>query len=94
MENYILERAKPIFLQKINLIKYDASRWMQYNSYDYNKELDQVTLFFKTSSYGISFEITIKVFSNIYKPQDLIDLYRFNDIYDYFRKLKYDNIKE
>lgn len=90
--NFIIERAKATFLHKLSLLKYDAGKWLQYRSFKYDEKTDYVTLFFKTSSYGISFEIEVKAFTT--HKDDLRDLHQFNEVYEYFRTLKYDNLKK
>ena len=90
-DNAYLRAVTPAFLAKLDLIKYKAARWLQYRGFEYNKDTDRITFKFKTSSYGISFELETKAFS---QNEDHVfkSLHDFYKVYNYFKELKYENI--
>jgi len=83
--NNILEMAGGTFLGKISMISWKAAQWTQYTGYEFNKSTDRITLKFRTSSYGISFEITMKAFSSLYGEPIII----YDEAYKFFKSLKY-----
>ena len=78
------ENAKPTFLTKLSLLKWEAAQWVQYVGF-YIDEYDNLFLQFKSSTYGISFEVKQKAFSSIYGEPYI----EFSDAYQYFKKVKY-----
>ena len=58
---------------------------MQFREYEWDEESDYVTLRFKTSSYGIGFEITMKAFTVIYGEP----YFPYEETYEYFKQVKY-----
>ena len=89
MENLqtFLDRATMPFEAKLKLLVPEAGRWLQYVNYEYKEELDVIVLTFKTSSYGISFELSIPVYSALYGVPPLFA--ERQTVYNYFRNLKY-----
>ena len=80
-----IERFKTDFKFKMSMITWKAAQWMQYRGYDYNKYSDTVTLLFRSSSYGISFKVEMKAFSNIYGEPS----FPYEETYNYFKSVKY-----
>lgn len=85
---YILNRAKSEFIEKLSLINWEkAGQWMQYTDYKYIEEYKTVELYFKSSNGGIDFTIKVRCFpSEGCKP-----LIEFSEAYNFFKKLKYQN---
>jgi hypothetical protein len=86
----IFEQTKPMFLRKLNLIRWEAAQWMQYSGYDYDEKHDTLTLHFKTSSYGIMFDVETKAFSSLYGEPFI----PFNEAYEFFRSTKYNEAED
>ena len=80
-----LDRFKNEYIYKMNFIVWEASQWMQYTNYTWDEASDVITLWFKTSSYGIGFNITTKAFSSLYGKPFL----KYDDTYEYFKNIKY-----
>ena len=95
LRNEYLNMAKGTFLFKLGLINYKAAKWLQYNGFELDEKLDRIKFKFKTSTYGISFEVEVRAYldsthyDNVYK-----DLHDFDYVYKYFRDLKYDNLEK
>jgi len=95
LRNEYLNMARGMFLLKLGLINYRAARWLQYNGFELDEKLDRIIFKFKTSTYGISFEVEVRAYrdsthyDNVYK-----DLHDFDYVYKYFRDLKYDNLEK
>lgn len=82
-----LEVAKPRFLYFIKNMSPELSQWIQYNGV----EIDGSKIFFKFKSSQNS--LSFKVYGGV----NVNDVYyllngKSNEIYEYFRNLKYENI--
>lgn len=81
--NYLLH-AETTYLQKMSLISWEAGQWMQYIGCSYDKKFNILTLSFKSSSYGIGFDIGIQTpISDEHPDVDYIEAY------EHFKSLKY-----
>lgn len=84
--NHNLEVAKPNFLYFIKNMDRELSQWIQYNGV----EIDGSKIFFKFKSSQNS--LNFKVYGGV----NINDIYyllsgKSNEIYDFFKKLKYEN---
>lgn len=85
--NHNLEVAKPNFLYFVKNMNYELSRWIQYTGVE--KDGSKIFFKFKSSQNSLSFKVYGGVsINNIY---ELLSG-KSGEIYDYFKKLKYDNI--
>jgi hypothetical protein len=82
-----LRVAKPIFLYFIKNMDKEISQWIQYNGVESNG--GKIFFKFKSSQNSLSF----KVFAGISKDYiySILDV-NSNEIYQYFKELKYNNI--
>jgi hypothetical protein len=80
-----LEHAKPTFLNRLNLIRWEAAQWIQYVGFEYDKKHDRVFLEFKSSNYGIGFKVEVRTFS-IDDEEPYIE---YDEAYQFFRNIKY-----
>ena len=84
--NHNLEVAKPKYLYFIKNMDKELSQWIQYNGV----EIDGSKIFFKFKSSQNS--LNFKVYGGV----NINDIYHLlsgksNEIYDFFKKLKYEN---
>lgn len=82
-----LEVAKPIFINFISSIDASMSKWIQYRGV--KNDNGRIVFKFKSSQNSLSFEVyggvsTMGVFELLQASS--------NEIYDYFRDLKYDQL--
>jgi hypothetical protein len=89
LDKDFFDRVKPTYKHKMAMIKWKASQWMQYIGYEYNREGHSITLRFKSSNYGISFEITERLFTHI-NEEEMEYHISFSEAYNYFKKVKYE----
>ena len=82
-----LEVAKPPFLFFIKNMNPELSKWIQYKGIEANER--GIFFKFKSSQNSLSFEVYGGV--NMPTIEDKLNC-QTNYIYEYFRKLKYDNI--
>jgi len=80
-----LERFKSEYMSKMNFIVWEAAQWVQFRGYEWDELSDTVTLEFRSSSYGIGFNITSKAFTILYGEP----YYPYEETYDYFKQVKY-----
>jgi len=85
-KDYLDGMAEVNFLHKINLLQWEAAQWIQFVDYDID-ENDMLNYNFKSSSYGVKFTISRKVFTG-----DAIDI-KFDDAYQFFKSIKYGKAK-
>ena len=67
------------------MITWDACQWLQYIGFEWNKSNDTISFKFKTSSYGIGFDVEVKAFSDMYGEPDI----NYREAYSFFREIKY-----
>lgn len=91
--DYFLDRAKRTFLSRLDLIDPHAAKWLQYREAKIDLEKDTATLYFKTSSYGISFEVDVRLFTAT-NDGGVKALNNFSEVYEYFRSAKYTRLAE
>lgn len=85
--NHNLELAKPRFLYFIKNMDKELSQWIQFSGV--KEDVSSVYFNFKSSQNSLSFKVYAGVnIGNIHFEL----LSRRNEIYKYFRQLKYDNI--
>ncbi len=84
-----LRVASPAFLRFITNMDSSLSRWIQYRGVENDR--GSLYFLFKSSQNSLNFKVYAGV--NIHDIYDRLDI-RFNDIYHYFRDLKYANIPE
>lgn len=89
MRKINLELARHEYLAKMRFIIWEASQWMQYREYTFDEKRNQITLFFKSSSYGIGFDITIQTNLTDEDLQDNAPFLNFMDTYEFFKNIKY-----
>ena len=82
---WYLNAMKPEFLSKMELINWKAGQWMQYTGYTVD-QWNYLHLHFKSSTYGIGFDTSFKLFLH---DQDEDFYLNFNEVYDFFRDAKY-----
>jgi hypothetical protein len=87
---FYMNAVTPEFLSKMRLIDWKAGQWMQFTGYDVDN-YHHLTFHFKSSTYGIGFDVSIKLF---YQDQDEAYLIPFNKVYEYFRDVKYKEFGE
>jgi len=85
--NHNLEVAKPMFLYFIKNMNKELSQWIQYNGVDVDGS--KIFFNFKSSQNSLNFKV--------YAGVNINNIYEFlrsksNEIYEYFKKLKYENI--
>tara|TARA_R110000868_G_scaffold227395_3_gene480389 strand:+ start:1823 stop:2092 length:270 start_codon:yes stop_codon:yes gene_type:complete len=85
----MLEMVKPMFIKKMGLLKWEAGQWIQYQGYDFDADKDMVTFRFKSSSYGISFDLETKAFSSLHGKPD----FNYSSTYRFFRNIKHNELK-
>jgi len=84
--NHNLEVAKPNFLYFTKNMNQELSQWIQYNGVE--KDGSKIFFKFKSSQNSLNFKV--------YGGVDVNNIYELlsgksNEIYEYFKKLKYDN---
>jgi hypothetical protein len=84
--NHNLEVAKPNFLYFTKNMNQELSQWIQYNGVE--KDGSKIFFKFKSSQNSLNFKV--------YGGVDVNNTYELlsgksNEIYEYFKKLKYDN---
>jgi len=84
--NHNLEVAKPNFLYFTKNMNQELSQWVQYNGV----EQDGSKIFFKFKSSQNSLNFKVYGGVNVNNIYELL-MGKSNEIYDYFKKLKYDN---
>lgn len=82
-----LKVAEPIFLDFISNMSPELARWIQYDGW----ETDGHSVYFKFKSSQNSLNFKVYAGVDIGDIQFLLNA-SSNNIYEYFRKLKYDNI--
>lgn len=80
-----LDRFKNEYMYKMSFIVWEAAQWMQFREYEWDELSDTVTLKFRSSSYGIGFNITMKAFTSMYGEP----YFPYEETYDYFKQVKY-----
>lgn len=88
--NHNLELAKPRFIGFIKLIDKSLSQWIQYQGFEL--EGSQIYFKFKSSQNSLSFKIHGGV--NLNDEHESLFLDSFNNIYNYFKEIKYENLTE
>lgn len=79
-----LECAKPVFERYVKAIDPSISKWLQYVGYEINGS--NLVFKFKSSQCSLRFETYAGVY---FEWHDELLLGQFNEIYNYFRSLKY-----
>lgn len=88
----LLDTVKPMFLKKANLLKWEACQWLQYTGWTKNERRDTYVLRFKTSTYGITFHVEVYAFTSLYGDLSHLFKIHFNEIYAYFKSVKYEEV--
>lgn len=84
-----LDVAKPMFLDFISNIKPEMARWIQYVGVEDDK--GRIIFKFKSSQNSLRFDVYGGVsINNIFE----LLMGSSNEIYDYFKKLKYDQLSD
>ena len=84
-----LEYFRPQFIRKMALIKWEAGQWIQYIGFKFDEKNDTIILTFKSSTYGITFEIEKKAFSSLYGEPHI----PYTETYQFFRGVKYSQVE-
>jgi len=84
---HVLALAGRTFLSKLNLIKWEAAQWMQYRGCYYDEAYSHMVFKFKSSTYGIGFEVSVRIFPEI---KGGVPEFLFHEVYDHFKKIKYE----
>ena len=89
-KDHILAMAKSGFLNKINLISWEAAQWMQLIDIK-SDERDNIIFTFKSSSFGVGFEVYVKQFYDLYGCDWLS--FDYMETYNFFKRAKYNEAK-
>ena len=89
---YVLGISEPAFQRMMSFIDWEEAQWMQYVGFEYDESHDEIRLMFKTSRYGLKFDLTMKAFKTLYFGEDGIVHLEFNEDYNFFKTLKYGTV--
>jgi hypothetical protein len=83
-----LRMAESEFLLKMKFINWEAAQWMQYTGYSFVKseDLEYILFHFKTSSYGIGFDV--RVSTNSKQDGEPYTYMDYEENYKFFKELK------